>query len=565
MVPGPGIKPSDRLFFDMSSISELHLDSRFQNVRGAGNRVTVQAFAAIAALVLLIACINFAYLTLARSDKRAAEVGIRKILGANKRQLLRQYLGESAIVVGIALTLGLALVELLAPILAAVLGTPLRVDYGSPGTYINIFAVYLLVAMLGGLYPALALSNLRPALVLKARPARHGDALLGFKNMLLVFQFGVAIALIIATGVIWLQVEFVSRRDPGFKHDHLIFLTDLLGRQDVSANKEVLRERVEALPGVVSASLSSYHPFSTATYARLSSAHRLEGRGEETFILANAFVDENFFPTYGIEVVAGRNFSSDRDVPVVFGPEGEGRPRTALINEAAARFLGFAEPEAALGKFITDGNYEIIGVVADNQFYSLKAVTRPEIYSFYPAQADILAVSYQGDITAMMEQLQNTWRNLMGGAVLVSASIEPLLVGEFAQERAEGRVFVVFALFAVFIACLGLYGASAFSVERRAREIGIRRVMGAEIRQIVTLLLWQFSRPVLLANVLAWPAALWVMLTWLQKFPYQMNLVLLIPLCVLAGAVALSIAWLTVAGNTLRVAGARPVLALRYE
>ncbi|MDY6982845.1 MAG: ABC transporter permease, partial [Pseudomonadota bacterium] len=369
MSPGPDTKASDRLFFDMRNIGELHLDANFQNVRGTGNRGTVQVFGVIAALILLIACINFSYLLLARSESQTAEVGVRKILGANKRQLLVQYLGQSSLIVGIALVVGLVLVELMAPFLAGLLGATLRIDYGNAATYANIAAVYLLVAVVGGLYPALALSSLRPALALKARHPRHADVLLSFRNLSLVFQFGVAIALIVATGVIYLQVEFVSRRDPGFTQEKLLFLTDLLGRQEVDAGKQVLRERIEALPGVIDASLTSYHPLSTTTSARLSSAHRLEGRGGESFILANAFVDEHFLPTYGLELVAGRNFSADRDAPV---PDTASASRSAMINAAAARFLGFADPAEAVGNVIRAGDpaaqtagYEIIGVVSD--------------------------------------------------------------------------------------------------------------------------------------------------------------------------------------------------------
>jgi len=575
MSPGPDTKPSDRLFFDMSSIGDIHLDRDFQNVRDAGNRTAVQAFSVIAALILLIACINFTYLTLAKSDKYAAQIGVRKILGAGKLQLLSKYLGESFVLVGMALLLGLALVELLLPLLANLLGITLQIDFTNPGTYANILGVYLLAALIGGLYPAVTLSNFRPAFVLKSRASPRANTLLRFKNMLLVFQFGVAIALIIATGVIYLQVEFVSRRDPGFKQENLVFVNDLFGRQGVNANRQVLRDQVKALPGVVDASLSGYYPMATTTFARMSSAHSLEGRGNESFILANTFIDESFFPTYGIAFVAGRNFSVDQDQPIQTGATGGERvnPRTAIINQATAGFLGFDAPAAAIGKLIIDRNargevvdtYTIIGVVADNQFYSLKSVTRPEIYFFYPDYTDVLTVSYTGSTEALLENLQEVWCNVMGGAVFTTSSIEPLLAREFSQECGEGRMFVLFSLFSVFIACLGLYGASVFSVERRTKEIGIRKVMGAEVREIVALLLWQFSKPVLFANALAWPLAIWAMLTWLQRFPYQIDTLVLVPLCVLGGGLALSIAWLTVVGSTVKVAMTKPVLVLRYE
>ncbi|MDR0780020.1 MAG: ABC transporter permease [Pseudomonadales bacterium] len=571
--PGPNTKSSDRLFFDMSNISDLHLDPTFQNVREAGNRTAVQAFAVIAILILLIACINFAYLTLAKSDSYAAEVSIRKILGANKKQLLLKYLGESFVVVGMALLIGLVLVELLSPILIYWLGMSLQVDYSKPDTYLNIVGVYLLAALLGGLYPALMLSNFRPALVLKLRSMQQVTALSRFKNMLLVFQFGVAIALVIATSVIYLQVEFVSQRNPGFKQNGLVFITDLFGRQVVNDNKQVLREQIKALPGVIDASLSSYHPMATTAFARMSAAHQLEGGADESFILASTFVDESFFPTYDIALVAGRNFSLDQDQPALAGGASAAGHRAAIINEAATRFFGFSDPNAAIGKVLIDKNfsgqivstYSIIGVVADNQFYSLKSVTRPEIYFFNLLYSDVLSVSYTGSSDMLMTNLRSAWNALMGDAVFTASFIEPLLVSEFSQEREERQMLNVFSLFAIFIACLGLYGAATFSMEHRTKEIGIRKALGAQVWELVTLLLWQFSKPVLLANCIAWPIALWAMLAWLQRFPYQIDALILIPLCALAGFIAWSIAWVTVAGTTTKAASQRPVLALRYE
>jgi putative ABC transport system permease protein len=177
----------------------------------------------------------------------------------------------------------------------------------------------------------------------------------------------------------------------------------------------------------------------------------------------------------------------------------------------------------------------------------------------------VLTLRFEGSSQQLMAQVEEIWRSVMGDAELSSSFVAQNMQAQFAQEDVEAKLLVSFALLAIVIACLGLYGSAAFTVDRRTKEIGVRKVMGAQVREIVALLLWQFSRPVLFANAMAWPLAAWAMLTWLQRFPYQIDTLVLVPLCVLAGAIALSIAWVTVFGNTLRVATSNPVYALRYE
>ena len=195
----------------------------------------------------------------------------------------------------------------------------------------------------------------------------------------------------------------------------------------------------------------------------------------------------------------------------------------------------------------------------------MNAVPRPEVYSFSPGFTDVLSVRFEGNPQTVLAQVTEIWRSVMGDAELSSSFVAQNMEAEFAQERVEAQLLISFSLLAIVIACLGLYGSASFSMDRRTKEIGIRKVMGAEVREIMTLLLWQFSKPVLFANAFAWPLAAWAMLRWLQRFPYQIDALILIPLCVLAGAIALSIAWLTVVGNTVKVATTNPVYALRYE
>lgn len=563
MSPGPDTLPHDRLIYDMENIRDIYLDPAFEDFTSGGSRTTVQAFGLIAVLVVLIASINFTVLSMARSARRAPDIAIRKMVGATRIQLLVQYLAESFLIVSFAMIVGLMLVELALPLLESFLSISLDVDYTAPGTYVNIVTLLILVGFTGGIYPALILSDFKPLQVFNLSRTPEKNHTFSLRNTLVIFQFGIAIALIVATCVIYLQVQFVSQRDPGFNKDNLFIIHDLFYRAEVAKRKETLRDQVGKLPNVINVTLSGYHPMATTPFARMSSSYLVEGVPDKSFILANTFIDTHYFDTYDMKIVAGRNFSPDRD-----GAENTDN-RPVVINETAVRYLGFPSPEAALGRVLYypngDVSYAIIGVVADSQYYSLRAEPRPELSVIAPDFSNVLAVRYRGDPQEMVVELESVWRTVMGEEEFIGGFLEPFISQEFSQEKKEAAMLFTFSLLAILIACLGLYGSAAYTVDHRTKEIGIRKVMGAEVREIVSLLMWQFSKPVLIANVIAWPAALWAMLNWLQRFPYQIDTLLLIPLCVLAGFIALSIAWLTVAGNTVKVATTNPVYALRYE
>lgn len=574
---GPTYKSSDLLRYDLENIRDIYLDSNFENLATTGNKTTVQAFSVIAALILLVASINFTILSTARATQRAAGVAVRKMAGATRRQLLVQYLGESFFLVFASLLTGLMLVELALPVFEAFLGVSLDFDYGAPQTWLALLLLLLLAGFIGGLYPAVILSGFSPAHIFQAGKSSAARDSFLLRNALVVFQFGISIALMIATAIIYLQVQFISTRDPGFNKDNLAIIDGLYAREEVAQQKQALKQIVAALPAVSNVSLSSYHPMATTALARLSSAFTLQGGEGDGRIFATAFVDENFFRTYETDLVAGRDYALERDqTALMFIPgvtAADIGPRTVVINESAVAHLGLATSQDALGRVLEvpsafpgiNHTFTIIGVARDSQFYSLRVAARPELYFFHPFFSDVLTVRYRGSPAVIMAELTEAWRSVMGDAELSASFLEQHVALEFAQETKEGYMFVGFSLFSIFIAWLGLYGSAFYTVIRRTKEIGIRKVMGAEISEIVTLLLWQFSKPVLFANIIAWPMALWAMLAWLQRFPFRIDSLLLIPLCALAGVVALSIAWLTVAGNAVRAASTNPVRALCYE
>lgn len=572
--PGPDVRPSDRVRFDLQPITDAHLNSPFDESRQGGNRTVVIAFSAIAVLVLLIGTINYTILSTAKATQRAREVGMRKTVGASKGELITQFLGESFSLVLPAILLAVGAVEVLLPVFEAMVGKSLFIDWTSGTTWLALFELYVAVSLLGGLYPAFILSHFRPGDMMKSGKAESNSSR-NLRNVLVVFQFGISIALIIATCVIYAQVRFAMNRDPGFNRENVVVISNFLTRQAVNANKLALKQQLLELNSVEAASLSTHQPTQKLGMANVTMPITRIGGGPATYNPGILAVDYDFFTLYETPMVAGRAFDTSLDQQGEILPQQPGlpAPTKVIINEAAVRLMGFAGPEAAVGSQLQMPNMQggepfvltIIGVAADTNFFNLNAPPRPELYSLSPGFTDVLSIRFSGSQQALFAELERIWREVMGDEELTIGVVSQNMAAEFAQENTEARLLVSFALLAVIIACLGLYGSSAFSIERRTKEIGIRKVMGAEIMEIMTLLIWQFSKPVLVANIIAWPVAAWAMLTWLQRFPYQIDALLLIPLCILAGAIALSIAWLTVAGNTVKVATTNPVYALRYE
>jgi putative ABC transport system permease protein len=569
-----GSPVAGRMRFELQNIAAVHLNSPFDSSRAGGNAVVVMAFTALAVLVLLIGTINFTILSTARATRRARETALRKTIGASRSELIGQFLGESFAVALPAMLVACVLVELLLPVFEAMVGKTLQISWFAPGTALALGGLYVAVSVLGGLYPAFVLSQFRPAATLRAGRLREGSDVLSVRNLLVVFQFAVSIALIVATSVILLQVRYAMNRDPGFDRNNLIVIEGFRERPDVRANKQALKTQLLAVDGVTSAAFSSHQPTQTGGEALVTGAYFAPGSEATPQAIATLSIEPGFFSTYRTQIVAGREFSAELDQPgEIFVPPSTPRnavPVKVVINESASRQLGFASPSAAVNTIIrtsrTPDDLLIIGVASDTNFFSMNALPRAEIYSFSPlGPVNVLTLRFDGDSQAVMNQVSEVWREVMGDAVLYSSFVAQKLEAEFAQEKVEAQLMVSFSALAVLIACLGLYGSASFTVERRTKEVGIRKVLGAEVRELLALLLWQFSKPVLIANVIAWPVAMWAMLRWLQRFPYQIDYVLLVPLCVMAGALALSIAWLTVASNTLRVATAKPVLALRYE
>jgi putative ABC transport system permease protein len=570
-----GALPSGMIAFTFQQLAGSYLNSAFDSYGERGNKVVVLAFSAIALLVLAIGCINFIILSTAKAVQRAREVAIRKTMGASRSELMLQYLGESLFIVTPAMLLALMLVELLLPLFEGIIGKTLDTSFSTPAAVMVMLALTVSVALAGGFYPALVLSHYRPSATLTANRSTESTASVRLRNVLVTFQFSVMIALMAGTFVIYAQVEYAVNRSPGFNTGNLLFV-DGVFRRDAN-EQNLLVQRIAGLPQVSAASLSGYRPLESTGNSSMSSVFSVGG--VESPSLATTSVGLGFFRTYQIPLIAGRDFSADRDQPSpIFARDfRDGISQSSVIvNEAAVHSLGFSSAEDAIGQQIstTTGfnsathRFTIVGVAADTQFDSPRSESRPQVYLLSREQGyliDAIAVRFEGDPAPMLARIEDLWQSVVGDIPLRANFMEQVLALEFARERSEARLLLSFALLAITIACLGLFGSASFNVERRTKEIGIRKVMGAEVREIVRLLLWQFSRPVLLANLIAWPIAFWSMANWLERFAYRIDTLILVPLCVAAGLVALCIACVTVGGTAAKAASTRPILALRYE
>jgi putative ABC transport system permease protein len=578
----PGQSPSDFLHFYLQPVSEIYFNPVANpnfpsSISGDKRMVTV--FAMIAILVLLVGLANFVILSTAKATQRSREVGVRKVAGASRLQIVLQFMGESLLFTFLALGLAMTLVELILPTFGNLTGKQLSISYGSLSIWSGLTGLFLLVGMIGGIYPAYVLADFKSTSTSRTLQLLNKEAGTGLRGFLIVFQFSISIGLIIATAVVYGQLLFLGKIEPGFNPDNLLVIENM-NRREISPFKDVFRQQVQKIPGVTSTAYSSNQANNAGSGSVELGLYRPLGSTGPGFGVTALSVGSEFFQVWQIPLLSGRTFVDGRDPEqrrwFLLAPDELERYRAqenhVILNESATRAFGFASAEAAVGQYIQTAdntgefrNVLVIGVVADSQFIDLRSRPAPEIYQFFPEVTGFLTIRYQGERDDILKSVEAIWKQQMGDALFVFSFVDQNLGQVFLKERNEGRILSSFALLAITIACLGLFGSAAFTVARRTREIGIRKVFGAEVLQVVRLLLWQFTRPVMLANLIAWPIAIWAMVQWLQRFPYQIELWMLAPICLFSGLIALCIAWVTVGGTAAKAASAKPVLALRYE
>ena len=586
---GHSYNEGDHQDWRVVNIRDVHLGLAHDGSMTPSNDWTsIYTFTIIAFLILGMACVNFTNLATARASQRAREVALRKVLGANRKQLITQFLAESVLIAAIAMLLALALVELLLPALANFLNADLSMHYfGSEGMLLPILGLTLVVGAAGGLYPAFYLSRFQPAQVLKANKSTaeaSGSGLL--RNILVVAQFSVSIGLIICTAVVYAQTVYARTVDPGYHRDGLIQIENL-GRRQLADRADTITQEMERVPGVISVGRSG---IGVATQNSNNNGVIMPGH-TDPIIVGNYSVDLGFFRTMGIQLVAGRLFDPNRPgddstIPLPGdGPEGVAANRAlerqmaarginVVINELAAQRLGFRNPQDAVGKTVGVSYFEpedglvpthIIGVVRDSRFRSIREPVDPIMFRLDRTFANTLLVRYDArDPQAARANIEAAWKRLVPDVPFDGVFSEDKVAELYTAEQARAKVFAGFAILAVIVACLGLFGLAAFTAERRTKEIGIRKVLGARTRDIIRLLAWQFSKPVLIASLFGSGVAYLVMRSWLHNH-FDTYIDMGVTPFVAASLLALAIAIGTIAGHAFKVARANPILALRYE
>lgn len=570
----------DEQDFHLINIADIHLGEGQRAALTPGNdRQTILTFAIIALLILGMAVVNFTNLATARASQRAREVALRKVLGANRRQLIVQFVGESLLVAGVAMVIALALVELLTPAFSRFLDADIRVAYlGADGIMLPVLGLVLVVGVLGGLYPAFFLSRFQPASVLKANKSSAETPGTGrLRQVLVVGQFAVSIGLIICTGVVYAQTVYARTVDPGYKREHILQV-DEMSRYQLIGKGEQIANAVRRVPGVSAVGRTT---IGVATQNNSNTGVMVPGRTEPTNIGIYS-VDTGFKDAMGMTLIAGRWFDDARpldEVGLDYPPSEAAQRALAarggnmVINELAARRLGFANPADAVGKTFRVALVDdpvglvpmtVVGVLRDARFRSIRDPLDPIMFvNTRLGPHTHMIVKFSGDPTAVRAGVERAWKQIATDVPFNAQFSEDIVAELYDAEEARAAIFAAFAVLAVIVGCLGLFGLATFTAERRTKEIGIRKVLGARTRDIVRLLVWQFTRPVIIANLIAWPIAWWLMRDWLNTFDDRIALG---PLPFLAaGGLALAIAVATIAGHAVRVASANPIRALRYE
>ncbi|GAB5517914.1 MAG: ABC transporter permease [Rhodothermales bacterium] len=551
-------QPGHSATFSLQPVPDVHLHS--SDMRGYwthGNIQYVWLFGAIAAFILLIAAINFMNLSTARSANRAREIGLRKVLGSVRAQVIAQFLVEAVVLSAIAMGVAVALVALVLPWFNGLTDQSLTMPWGEAGVYPMLLATVLALGLLAGAYPALYLSGFQPIRVLKGRLSM-GSKSGTLRSALVVFQFAASIVLLIGSLVVSQQMGFLQNKALGFEKDQVLIVEDsfTLGEQAAAFKAEL-----ERLPGVQRSTVSSFVPVDGYVYN--GSGAWVEGQdpAEDQIGLAKWFVDPDYAETLGLELVAGRFFDADRP------SDAQG----TVLNEQAVADFGFGDPigqrvrsytrlDPETGELVSDV-YTVIGVVKDFHFQSMKDDIGPlSMVAGQGGQATLVKLSTD-EVQATLAQIETLWAGFAPNQPFRFNFLDERFAQMYTFESRVGRLFGVFTALAMLVACLGLFALAAFMTEQRRQEVGIRKVLGASLSQIVFLLTRHFAMLVGLAFMVAAPLGYLLMNRWLQDFSYHTSIS--IGVFIVAGVAALGIAVLTISYQATRAALTNPAETLR--
>jgi putative ABC transport system permease protein len=549
-------KQGNSVGFSLTPLTDIHLHSnKTAELDANGNIQYVYIFTAVALFILLIACVNFMNLSTARSSNRAKEVGIRKVLGSLRGNLVWQFMIESILLSFISMLLALGLAYLFLPVFNELAGKQMVVGLFSRSWLVPaMLALVLIVGVLAGSYPAFFLSAFRPIAVLK------GSVAAGFKtgwlrNSLVVFQFGISIFLLVGTAVIYRQLSYIHNRQLGFNREQVLIVDNTW---HLGNDARAFKERLLKLPGVEGATMTGFLPTS-------------DNRNDDAIFLSPDLdtkkaismqtwqVDANYIPVLGMKMASGRNFSRD------FLTDSS----AAIVNEAAVRLMQGADPLRQDVYELEDiqtkklHKYHVIGVVKDFNFNSLREVVTPMVLFLREDRGQLALRVNPANARRLVGEIGEIWRQMAPSQPYSYTFMDDAFNNIYRTEQRMGGISLSFSLLAIFIACLGLFGLAAYAAEQRTREIGIRKVLGASVGGIVRLLSRDFLRLVVISAVIAFPLAWWAMNHWLRDFAYRITIGW--EVFVLAGVVAVGIALMTVSFQAIRAALANPVVSLRNE
>jgi ABC-type antimicrobial peptide transport system permease subunit len=545
-----------RLHIGLQPLTRIHLYSKYLfDLEGMGDIRYVRIFSFVALIVLLVACINFMNLATARSARRAKEVGVRKVIGARRGNLIGQFLSESVLITLLSLALGLVLVWLCLPAFSEALGKTLTVHLGDGWLFAGLLGVFLLTGLVSGSYPALFLSSFRPIKVLKTTVARVGGVNLFFRNGLVVFQFVVSIVLIVGTIVVYSQLRYIQNKNLGFDKANLLYMP-LKG--EISKHMDALTAQLQSSPHLGSYTVVSEIPVNLGMG---TAGVHWPGKRPDTHPMFSVMgVDTSTIGVFRFKMAAGRNFSSSYLTDTL----------NYIVNESALKVLGL-DVHSAIGKplQVWDNKGVIIGVVKDFNFKPVQSAVDPLIMRYNPGprtdwlRGMLVVNTTPAGVGAAIADLQTLSARLNPTYDFEYGFVDQRLAAQYQSEQRLGFLFNVFAVLAIFISCLGLGGLAAFTAEQRTKEIGIRKVLGASVGGIVALLSRGFLRLVLISIALATPLAYYCMHRWLQDYAFRIHLS--VWFFVVAGVTAVLIALATVSAQAIKAAISNPVKSLRTE
>jgi putative ABC transport system permease protein len=542
--------------FSLIPLLKIHLESNTKYDMGSkGDIKIVYIFSAIAIFILLIACVNFMNLSTARSANRAREVGVRKVLGSPRKYLIFQFLTESVMVTLAGAVIAVLMAWAFLPLFNQVSAKELTITPQIVGWLVPVMITFIIVVgCLAGSYPALFLSGFQPIEVLKGKLAAGFKGGM-FRSSLVVFQFSISIFLIIGTMVIYNQLKYIQNKDLGFDRDHVLIVQKVwaLGKK-----AKTFKQEIKQLAGVKSATMTGYLPTSgTNNNSSLFKDPVLDAKKAVQSSIWN--VDEDYIPTLGIKMKAGRNFSVDMKTD----------SSAIIINEAAAQLLGFSNPLNQLLYLPMDSKatvmkpFHIVGVIKDFNFRSLRENVTPLVLFDAEDTGSLSIRVNSANIPSLLAQIKNKWKAMSPDLQFDYSFMDEDFDNNYRAEQRIGKIAISFTSLAIVIACLGLFGLAAYAAEQRTKEIGVRKVLGASMSTIVSMLSKDFIKLVIIAIVIASPLAWWAMHAWLQGFAYRQNIQWWI--VAFAGLGAILIAFITISFQSIKAALTNPVKSLRSE